>query len=45
MKLAGNLDNLEDRRHFFVVAAKAMRQVLAAGHARCGPGAGGGFGC
>ena len=28
MKLAGNLGNLDDRNHFFVVAAKAMRQIL-----------------
>ena len=33
IKLAGNLDSLDDRRHFFVVAARAMRQVLA-DHAR-----------
>lgn len=29
IKLAGNLDNVQDRKHFFVLAAKAMRQVLA----------------
>jgi len=29
MKLAGNLDHVESRKHFFVLAAKAMRQVLA----------------
>lgn len=29
MKLAGNLDSIEGRRHFFSVAAKAMRHVLA----------------
>lgn len=33
LKLAGHLGQLEDRRHFFVVASKAMRQVLA-DHAR-----------
>lgn len=33
MKLGGHLERLDDRRHFFVVAAKAMRQVLA-DHAR-----------
>lgn len=33
LKLAGNLDSIECRRHFFAVAAKAMRQVLA-DHAR-----------
>jgi RNA polymerase sigma factor (TIGR02999 family) len=29
LKLVGHLDSLECRRHFFSVAAKAMRQVLA----------------
>jgi RNA polymerase sigma factor (TIGR02999 family) len=29
IKLAGHLDSLECRRHFFAVATKAMRQVLA----------------
>ncbi len=33
MKMAGKLGSLDDRRHFFVVAAKAMRQVLT-DHAR-----------
>jgi len=33
MKLTGNLDSIESRRHFFAVAALAMRQVLA-DHAR-----------
>ena len=33
LKLAPNLDPIEDGRHFFVVAGKAMRQVLA-DHAR-----------
>lgn len=33
MKLAGRIDLLEDRHHFFVVASRAMRQVLA-DHAR-----------
>lgn len=33
IKLAGNLGDLEGRTHFFVVAARAMRQVLA-DHAR-----------
>jgi RNA polymerase sigma factor (TIGR02999 family) len=33
LKLDGNLGGLEGRRHFFAVAAKAMRQVLA-DHAR-----------
>ena len=28
-KLGGNLDNVQGRKHFFVLAAKAMRQVLA----------------
>jgi RNA polymerase sigma factor (TIGR02999 family) len=32
-KLRGNLDSIEDRRHFLVVAGKAMRQVVA-DHAR-----------
>jgi RNA polymerase sigma factor (TIGR02999 family) len=29
MKLAGHLDSMECRRHFFAISAKAMRQVLA----------------
>ena len=29
MKLAGNLDAARDRLHFYAIAAKAMRQVLA----------------
>ena len=33
MKLAGGLDRLDDRRHFFVLASTAMRQVLT-DHAR-----------
>lgn len=33
VKLAGHLDGLEDRTHFFAVASQAMRQVLA-DHAR-----------
>ena len=33
LKLSGNLDPVENRRHFFVVAGKAMRQVIA-DHAR-----------
>lgn len=33
MKLAGHLGELEDRRHFFAVASRAMRQVLT-DHAR-----------
>jgi RNA polymerase sigma-70 factor (ECF subfamily) len=33
LKLAGNLDLVRDRQHFFAVAARAMRQVLA-DHAR-----------
>jgi len=33
MKMAPNLDPIEDGRHFFVVAGRAMRQVLA-DHAR-----------
>lgn len=33
LKLVGNLGTTNDRKHFFVVAAKAMRQVLA-DHAR-----------
>ena len=33
LKLAGKLDSIEDRRHFFIVAGKAMRQVIA-DHAR-----------
>lgn len=33
LKLAGHVDSLNDRKHFFVVAAKAMRQVIA-DHAR-----------
>lgn len=33
LKLAGKLDNINDRQHFFALAAKAMRQVLA-DHAR-----------
>jgi RNA polymerase sigma factor (TIGR02999 family) len=28
IKMAGNLDSLESRRHFMAVAARAMRQVL-----------------
>lgn len=35
MKMAGHLGEFENRRHFFAVAAKAMRQVLA-DHARAG---------
>ncbi|MEM7306942.1 MAG: ECF-type sigma factor [Planctomycetota bacterium] len=35
VKLAGHLNALEDRRHFFALAARAMRQVLA-DHARGG---------
>lgn len=33
LKLAGHLGSLQDRTHFFAVAARAMRQVLA-NHAR-----------
>ncbi len=33
IKLAGNLGSIEDRRHFFAISARAMRQVLA-DHAR-----------
>jgi RNA polymerase sigma factor (TIGR02999 family) len=33
LKLAGNLGSIEDRRHFLVVASKAMRQVIT-DHAR-----------
>ena len=33
MKLGAHLDGLEDRHHFFVVASRAMRQVLV-DHAR-----------
>lgn len=33
MKLAVHLEGVEDRRHFFVLASRAMRQVLA-DHAR-----------
>lgn len=33
VKLAGNLASINDRHHFFVVAGKAMRQVIA-NHAR-----------
>ena len=33
LKLAGHLDRVEDRRHFFALASQAMRQVLA-DHAR-----------
>lgn len=33
LKLAPNLDGFDDHRHFFIVAAKAMRQVLT-DHAR-----------
>jgi len=33
MKLAGHLDGVEDRRHFFAIASQAMRQVLT-DHAR-----------
>ena len=33
LKLHGNLASLQDRRHFFAVASRAMRQVLA-NHAR-----------
>lgn len=33
LKLAGHLDGVEDRRHFFALASRAMRQVLA-DHAR-----------
>ncbi|QDU83417.1 RNA polymerase sigma factor SigD [Planctomycetes bacterium Pla163] len=33
LKLAGNLRSIEDRRHFFVVAGMAMRQIVA-DHAR-----------
>jgi len=33
LKVAGQLDGIEDRRHFFVVASRAMRQVLT-DHAR-----------
>lgn len=33
MKLARNADSIQDRRHFFVVAGMAMRQVIA-DHAR-----------
>lgn len=33
MKMVGGVDRLNDRRHFFAVAARAMRQVLA-DHAR-----------
>jgi RNA polymerase sigma factor (TIGR02999 family) len=33
LKLAGNMGAIDGRRHFFVVAAKAMRQVLS-DHAR-----------
>jgi len=33
LKLAGNLQGAKDRTHFFVIAAKAMRQVLT-DHAR-----------
>lgn len=33
LKLAGHLDSLADRTHFFAVASKAMRQVLT-DHAR-----------
>ncbi len=33
VKLVGNIENIEDRRHFFVIASRAMRQVLT-DHAR-----------
>ncbi len=33
LKLTGNLDSIEGRRHFFALAARAMRQVLT-DHAR-----------
>lgn len=33
LKLAGNISSVADRRHFFVLASKAMRQVLT-DHAR-----------
>jgi len=33
LKLAGKLGSIEDRRHFFIVAGKAMRQIVA-DHAR-----------
>jgi RNA polymerase sigma factor (TIGR02999 family) len=33
LKLAPNLDGVEDRRHFFAIASRAMRQVLT-DHAR-----------
>jgi RNA polymerase sigma factor (TIGR02999 family) len=29
LKMAGHVDSLVDRRHFFAVAARAMRQVLS----------------
>lgn len=29
LKMAGHLESLENRRHFFAVAARAMRQILA----------------
>ena len=35
LKLAGNLDHVEGRHHFFALAAKSMRQVLA-DHAKAG---------
>ncbi|MFT7670345.1 MAG: RNA polymerase sigma-70 factor (ECF subfamily) [Planctomycetota bacterium] len=33
LKLAGHLDRIEDRKHFYAVASRAMRQVLS-DHAR-----------
>ncbi len=33
LKLAGSLEAIDDRRHFFVIAGRAMRQVVA-DHAR-----------
>ncbi|MFT5733334.1 MAG: RNA polymerase sigma factor (TIGR02999 family) [Planctomycetota bacterium] len=35
MKLAGHLGHIEDRRHFFIIASRGMRQVLT-DHARRG---------
>lgn len=33
IKMSGNLDPVQNRRHFFIIAGKAMRQVIA-DHAR-----------
>ncbi len=35
LKLAGSIDDLQDRRHFFTIASRAMRQVLTDHARRC----------